>query len=109
MIRRETYTIPAKESERTVEIRCDFCGRANEKPDDYKAVYAGNWAKATDYGTIDAVKIRRTKGSAYPGGGSEHIRTYDCCPGCWETKVEPSIRAVLLDGADAPRVEDRDS
>jgi len=86
VIKEEKYTIPARESTRTLSVTCDICKTEcpGAEPD-----YDGKikW-KGGDWGQANTI-VRFSTGYDCPSGGSHKHRDYHVCPKCFAEKLEP--------------------
>lgn len=84
MRKRAVVQVPAREEERTVEVRCDLCGK--------RAVAAGVWANLP---VDEETRIWMQVGVVDRDGGG-YSRTVECdiCPACFEAKLVPALQAL---------------
>ncbi len=66
--------------EHEVESRvvCDFCN---------SEIFDGGW-------TVDEVVLEAKIGDVYPEGDFRRGEAFDCCRGCWTSKVRPALQAL---------------
>lgn len=91
MRRYETRIPEPRPSEWCVEVRCDLCGAVAPAPEPNGFDY-NFWGK-TAY-AVDGVTIERRVGDSFPEGGSVEVTTYDICPRCFTTKVQPFLESL---------------
>jgi hypothetical protein len=89
-----TKTVDVRATTKQVEDRvtCDFCGATLKRRDEFD---------------FDKVTIERSVGSIYPDAGHGVDTTIDCCPACWHARVLPTLRMMLVSGAE-PRTTEWD-
>lgn len=84
----KTVQIPATTREEVERLTCDFCG---------KTIHP----QGHEYTEIS---LQREDITRYSECGSGNKTIFDCCGGCWDSKVIPALRAL---GA-SPRTEEWD-
>lgn len=84
----KTVEVPASTRQELDKVTCDFCGDVIAQP---------------RY-NINEVKLSYANGTDYPEGGSVEIVKFDCCPKCWNDKVQPTLENI----GGKPYTEERD-
>ncbi len=79
---REIVTIPARQEERVVTVRCDLCSRL-------RSGYLQDWSEESY--EVDSVRIEAERGSCDPEGDSTEKTIVDLCPPCFYGKFMPWV------------------
>jgi len=70
---------------------CDFCGQRKDEEHRY-------WPNQKNKDDTE-VELRAKVGEIYDDD-VRNLEQFDCCPVCWETKVKPALKALMVPGAD---------
>jgi hypothetical protein len=84
----KTVDVPATTRQVLDHTTCDFCGQKLPSGEHFE---------------YDEVTILRNKGERYPEYWTSEKTAFDCCAGCWESKVLPALRSL---GAEPTVTED---
>jgi hypothetical protein len=71
--------VQAREYETEAYGVCDFCKTAKLGARGYEC---------------SEVTLKAEIGEVYPEQDCRDIEAFDCCPGCWKTKVRPALEAL---------------
>jgi hypothetical protein len=68
---------------------CDFCGERKVERMRY-------WPDPIEQ-TDSEVELSAKLGDIYDGDDRK-LEAFDCCPDCWQKKVKPALKALLMPG-----------
>ena len=83
--------VPATTREIVESVKCDLCGDVIKTT----AVESDgvDWENAQGYGEVNKTCVQIAKGYTYPDCHNLEFRAYHVCPVCFETKLEPWLKA----------------
>ncbi len=83
--------VPATTREVAESVTCDLCGDVIGNADIENDGI--DWENARGYGEVHKTCVQIGKGYTYPDAHNIEFRDYHICPTCFETKLEPWLKA----------------
>lgn len=94
---------PPKETTVTTKVECDLCHKPAPRPENNPGPYGGQGPWAAGSYDLEAIRVSRVTGTAFPEITTTVTETFDVCPACWDDKVVP----FFADHKSKPTVEER--
>lgn len=83
-------TIPAREEERVLSVKCDICN-AEGSPGVWGEVDWKQQVKPPSPYLVQSTTVQCKRGNHYPGSRDIEIETYHICHNCWKFVLAPFL------------------